>query len=103
VGPRDRLPNLRKRLVLAPDPAVWAISCFFVLPAQRRKGMAKKLLAHALSELKKKGIKRVEAYPRRGEALTEDDLWNGPEDMLVEAGFTLLREDAVRPVLSKDL
>jgi GNAT superfamily N-acetyltransferase len=103
VGPRDRLPNLRKRLVLGADSSVWSISCFFVLPPYRHKGVAARLLSHALSELKKKGVRRVEAYPRRGEALTDEDLWNGPERMLLKAGFVVVREDAQRPVLSKAL
>src|SRR5690349_17650089 len=84
VGARDRLPTLRKRLVLGPDPSVWAISCFFVLPAHRRKGVATAFLPHALAELSKKGVRRVEAYPRRGDALTDEDLWNGPEGMLMK-------------------
>ena len=79
------------------------ISCFFVLPEHRRKTVATRLLRHALAELKAKGVKRVEAYPRRGEALCPDDLWNGPEPMLVREGFKVVREDKVRPVMAKDL
>jgi GNAT superfamily N-acetyltransferase len=103
VGPRDRLPNLRKRMVVGADPTVWSISCFFVLPEHRRKTVATRLLRRALADLKAAGVKRVEAYPRRGEALTADDMWNGPESMLSAEGFRVVRDDAVRPVMAKDL
>ncbi len=103
VGPRDRLGHLRRRFQLNEDRAVWAITCFYVLPEMRRQGVATALLEHALKALKAKGVSKVEAYPRRGAALTVDDMWNGPEAMLVRAGFKVQREDPERPVLAKRL
>lgn len=103
VTPRDSLPHLRRRMVLGADPGVWAISCFYVLPDHRRQGVATHLLRHALAELKAKGAKRVEAFPRRGPDLSPDDLWNGPEPMLSRAGFKVVREDKQRPVMALDL
>lgn len=103
VGPRDRLNNLRKRMVLGADGEVWAISCFYVLPDHRRKTVATRLLRFVLADLTKRGVKRVEAYPRRGEGLSADDLWNGPEPMLVAEGFRVVREDATRPILGREL
>ena len=47
--------------------------------------------------------RRVEAFPKRGEGLDPGDLWNGPEALLRRAGFTVAREDPVRPVLAMDL
>jgi GNAT superfamily N-acetyltransferase len=82
---------------------VWAISCFFVLPEHRRSGVATRLLQHALGELKARGVRRVEAYPRRGADLSADELWNGPEVMLARAGFTVSREDPARPVMALSL
>lgn len=99
VGPRDRLPQLVKKFGFAPDGGTWAISCFFVAAGSRRKGVATRLLRHVLAELRAKGVSRVEAYPRRGPGLTDDDLWNGPESMLARAGFRVARDDASRPVL----
>ena len=87
----------------APAPRTWAITCFYVAPGSRRKGIAAHLLREVLSELKSKGARRVEAYPRRGPALNEEDLWNGPESMLVRAGFRVALEGASRPVLALDL
>jgi GNAT superfamily N-acetyltransferase len=103
VGPRDRLVHLRRRLVLKADPAVWAISCFYVLPEHRRTKVATRLLRHALAELKAQGVKRVEAYPRREEEITPDEMWNGPEPMLAREGFKVVREDKARPIMARDL
>jgi GNAT superfamily N-acetyltransferase len=103
VGPRDRLGHLRRRLKLEADPSVWAISCFYILPATRRRGVASALLAHAMQGMKAKGVTMVEAYPRRGPALGEDDMWNGPEAMLVRDGFQVVRDDPERPIMAKRL
>lgn len=103
VGPRDRLGHLRRRLKFDLEPDVWAVSCFYILPEMRRHGVATKLLEHVLRELKSKGVRTVEAYPRRGAALAVDDMWNGPEAMLARAGFKVVREDAERPVMARDL
>lgn len=45
----------------------------------------------------------MEAFPKRGEGLDPGDLWNGPEALLRRAGFTVARDDPVRPVLAMDL
>lgn len=103
VGRRDRLGHLRRRMKLDADSEVWAVSCFYILPEMRRHGVATKLLDHVLRDLKAKGVRTVEAYPRRGPALTVDDMWNGPEAMLERAGFEVVREDPERPVFQKRL
>ena len=46
---------------------------------------------------------RVEAFPRRGEALDHLELWNGPEDMFLHQGFEVVKDDPVRPVLRREL
>lgn len=101
VGPRDRLGHLARRMKPDADAKVWAISCFYILPEMRRHGVATKLLDHALQELKAKGARVVQAYPRRGPLLTVDDMWNGPEPMLARAGFIVVRDDPERPILEK--
>lgn len=103
VGPRDRLPRLAKRLKLSPDPSVWAISCFFVDPRHRKQGVAEALLKVVLMDLLKNGVKQVEAYPRRGNDLDDEALWNGPEQIFVRSGFSVVKEDAERPVLARSL
>ena len=65
--------------------------------------MAAALLATVLADLPRRGARRMEAFPKRGEGLDPGDLWNGPEALLRRAGFTVARDDPVRPVLAMDL
>lgn len=80
----------------------WAIGCFVVPPAHRRRGVARALLAGVLADLPARGARRVLAFPKRG-VDEPGELWNGPEPLFVEAGFRVARDDAVRPVLELDL
>lgn len=98
VGPRDRLVKLVNQMQLEPDPAVWALTCFLVAPAYRRQGVARQMLALILADLRGKGIASVEAYPKRGEQLDSLDMWNGPEQIFVSAGFEFVKEVAQRAV-----
>ncbi len=103
AGRRDRLEKLVRQFELIPDANTWAITCFFILPAYRRQGLAERLLQAVLIDLRQRGVQRVEAFPRRGESLDVDDLWNGPEAMFLAAGFSVWREHPVRPVLALEL
>ncbi len=103
AGPRDRLTKLVHQFGLAPDPTTWAITCFLIAPGWRRRGLASALLEAVLRDLRARGVRRVEAYPKRGAALDTLDLWNGPEAMLRAAGFSVAQDDPVRPVLALEL
>lgn len=103
VGPRDRLEKLTRQLALEPDPDCHAITCFLVAPDRRRRGRARVLLRGVLDDLRARGVKRVEAYPRRGADLPDGEAWTGPAALYAEEGFTVLREDATHPVLSLSL
>lgn len=100
VGPRDRLAKLVKQYALAPDPEAWAITCFQIAPARRGLGVAARLLADVLHDLRDRGCRRVEAFPKRGDGLDVMDLWTGPESMYFKSGFTVIRDDPSRPILS---
>jgi GNAT superfamily N-acetyltransferase len=103
AGPRDRLEKLCRQLGLAPDAAAWAITCFLIVPAHRHAGVASAMLHGVLEDLQRRGVRRVEAFPKRGEGLDAGDLWNGPEAMFLQAGFRVARDDPRRPVLVKQL
>ena len=103
LGPRDRLTKLTAQLRLEPDPDAWAVTCFLVAPAWRGAGVARALLAAAAERAWQGGATRLEAFPKHGEHLAADDLWNGPEALFRAAGFAVARDDAARPVLSLTL
>lgn len=103
VGPRDRLEKLRRTFGLAPDPATWAISCFQVEPALRRRGVARWLLAQVLADLRARGVARVEAYPRREESGDPGEVWTGPAALFERAGFVETSGDARRRVVALEL
>jgi GNAT superfamily N-acetyltransferase len=102
VGPRDRLEKLVRQFQLSPDSKTWAITCFFIAPTHRRQGLASYLLEAMLEDLCTRGVKRVEAFPKRG-AGDVREMWNGPELMFLEAGFKIIKDDPKRPVLMKEL
>ena len=99
VGRRDRLLKLREQFGLEPDHDTWAITCFMIHPDYRRRGFARSLLSAILGDLPARGARRVEAFPRRGHDLDSCDLWNGPEALYLEAGFEVIQDDPIRPIL----
>jgi GNAT superfamily N-acetyltransferase len=102
VAPRDRLPNLVRRHRLPPDPGALAIGCFVVVPSRRREGLASRLLAGVLEDLRTRHHGRVEAFPKRG-ASEPGEMWTGPEAMFLAAGFQVERDDQELPVLVLNL
>lgn len=103
AGRRDRLAKLVAQLGLAPAPDTWAITCFFIDPAYRRRGLARGMLGAVLADLRQRGVRRVEAFPKRGDNLDAGDMWTGPEQLFRAAGFAVAREHPQRPVLAIDL
>ncbi len=100
VGPRDRLTKLAAAHDLLPDPAAWAISCVLIVPAQRRRGLARVLLAGVIDDLRGRGVQRLEAFPRRGNDLPAEDVWTGPERLFLALGFLPERADERRTVMA---
>jgi GNAT superfamily N-acetyltransferase len=103
AGPRDRWPKLRAAMESGPDPDVWVIPCFLMLPAERRRGLARRLLDGVLEDLRARGGRRVEAFPRSGSDLPAEDAWTGPESLFLGAGFQRVREAGGRTVYSLGL
>lgn len=95
---RDRFSKLQTQFDLAPAPGTYMIGCFVILPAFRRRGMARAALAALIPELKSRGARAIEAFPKRT-AKDEGEFWNGPESIYADAGFAVVRDDPVRPVL----
>lgn len=98
VGPRDRLVKLCAGLGLDPDPRTWCISCILVREGERGRGLARRLLMDVLSDLGKRAVERIEAYPKAdtgGDALGQ---WTGPEALYEQLGFQQLRSGSSRHV-----
>ena len=103
VGPRDRLVNLCDQYKFAPDPDVWAITCFLLLPKYREIGLAHYFLKEILKDLSSKKVMYVQGFPRRGHDLSADNVWTGPESVFQKAGFILERDDPLYPIYGKQL
>jgi GNAT superfamily N-acetyltransferase len=103
VGPRGRLERLPTMFNLAPDPDAWSITCLLLLPAYRHRGLAHAFLAAVLDDLARRGVRRVQAFPRAGGALDDGEVWNGPETLYRKAGFVLVQDGERRRVYSKEL
>jgi hypothetical protein len=103
VGLRDRLPKLVAQFELEAAPDTWAITCCFTIEAERGRGRAAFLLGGVLVDLKRRGARRVEAFPARGEELDAGEAWTGPEAMFLAAGFRVVKELPKRSVLALEL
>jgi GNAT superfamily N-acetyltransferase len=82
-----------------PREGVFAIGCFLVDPARRRSGVAEALLARAIPLAREKGGRAIEAFPRRAEAISDGEAWNGPFSLFGRAGFEIVHDFAPYPVL----
>lgn len=93
---RDRYPELPQ------SPAPWVITCLQVVETQPdREAAATDLLAAVCSELDRRGIVAVEAYPEG-----VPDPWlpsPGPAAIYADGGFTRVAGDDRFPVLRRDL
>jgi GNAT superfamily N-acetyltransferase len=82
-----------------PREGVFALGCFLVDPERRRTGVAEALLARSIPLAREKGGRAIEAFPRRAEAISDAEAWNGPFSLLRRAGFDIVHDFAPYPVL----
>jgi GNAT superfamily N-acetyltransferase len=95
---RDAFVKLSTQFGIASADDAWMIGCVLILPAHRGGGVAKAALSLIVEDLKLRGARSVDAYPKRG-AHEAAELWNGPESTFAGLGFSVVRDDAKRPVL----
>lgn len=106
LEPRSSLTKLTTRMPyrdLGPADRIWSVGCLLVLPALRRQGIGRQLVAAAIEWVSAKGAIALEAYPRVGEELREDELWTGPSELFRALGFECVREHLQYPVLRREL
>jgi predicted acetyltransferase len=97
-GPRDRMPKIRQTYNLIPDPSIWAVTCFFLIPQYREIGLAHYCLAEILKDLSAQNIRDIQGFPHRGKQLTANDVWTGPEAVFQKAGFKIESDDRRHPI-----
>jgi GNAT superfamily N-acetyltransferase len=94
----DRSPTLKR----IDDLPVWALVCFFVARAYRRRGMTGLLIQAGIEYAKGRGAKIIEAYPLRTEITKylPYERFMGIESTFERAGFKVVthRSDR-RPVM----
>ena len=113
VGPRHDVPQFNSpRTVSRPleegdahDPSIWAVSCFFLLPTLRGKGVSHSLLAGAIDYARSQGARLLEACPidhvKQSKSVT---LCIGSTAIFDAAGFeTIARRKDGRPLMRLDL
>jgi GNAT superfamily N-acetyltransferase len=103
VAPRDLYPKLVSTYGLEANREVWAVTCMVLAEEYHGTGLAHFVLVQILADLRKRGIKHVQAFPHLGENLPKEDVWTGPYSIYLKAGFRVIRADSLRPVLEKTL
>jgi GNAT superfamily N-acetyltransferase len=102
IAPRTDFDRLRRSKPLAPvdDRPVWALNCFVVAKAYRRRGLMRPLIRGAVAHALAHGAEVVEAYPVDSEKVLSWDLFLGSMAALREAGFVeVARRLPRRPIL----
>lgn len=92
IAPQTTYRRLSKRAELNSDS--WVIACFFVVRRQRGAGIAKRLIAAAVSHAQARGATAVEAYP-----VDEDSpsyRFMGFVPVFTEAGFIEMGREGTR-------
>jgi ribosomal protein S18 acetylase RimI-like enzyme len=84
------------------DKKIASIICFIIAPANRKKGIARKLLQYACSNLKNKVYNLIEAYPRKGD-LSDAHSYRGPISLYTSEGFYIYKEFKDYYVMRKNL
>jgi GNAT superfamily N-acetyltransferase len=104
LGPRaDYLGFLKSRVLKPIDTLdVWAIVCFFVHKAYRRKGLTLWFLQQAMAYARQRGATTLEAYPIDPKDTTSPDVfaWPGLFSTYLAAGFQgVARRSPTRPIV----
>jgi GNAT superfamily N-acetyltransferase len=103
VAPRSefrRLPRTKALAPhLAPDRAVWSVTCFYIRKDRRRTGVAGALLDAAVGYAKEHGATLVEAYPAPEGTTSSARLSTGTVHQYARAGFQAVPADGNRMIM----
>jgi GNAT superfamily N-acetyltransferase len=78
---------------------VYSVGCFLVDEEERRKGVARGLLGAGIELARRAGATQIEAFPRRAELVSDDQLFMGPFSIFEQYGFRIVNDFAPYPVL----
>jgi len=79
------------------SPDALLVTCLFVRPSFRGRGLARSLLSLAEAAAREGGFAAIETFPRK----ESDNNPSGPIELYVKAGFEILRDDIDFPLVRK--
>jgi GNAT superfamily N-acetyltransferase len=85
------------------DRPSWVVTCFFVLPGQRRRGVAAALLDAVAGFVAERGGTLVEGYPVEGDDHSPAAIYTGTAGMFRRAGFVEVARTGARPLVRLEL
>jgi ribosomal protein S18 acetylase RimI-like enzyme/uncharacterized protein YndB with AHSA1/START domain len=103
-GETTRLSGVMLKLGLKAEDhdGIGSVACFVIAAPYRGHGIATRLLDAAIERLRARGLRAVEAYPKRAEGSVHAN-YRGPLGMFLRAGFEPYRETERMLVVRKTL
>jgi ribosomal protein S18 acetylase RimI-like enzyme len=103
-GETTRLSGVMNKLGLSAEDhdGVGSVACFVIAAPYRGHGVAASLLDAAIERLRQRGVRAVEAYPRRTEDSAQAN-YRGPIGMYLRAGFELYSDKDKSVIVRKTL
>jgi len=100
--------NLKKNYAKIPyeeesEDKIVSLICFIIAPTYRKQGLARKILQYACFSFKDKDYDFIEAYPRKGEKLSDAHSYRGPFLLYISEGFSIYKEFKDYYVMRKKL
>jgi GNAT superfamily N-acetyltransferase len=83
------------------DDSVWAVTCVFVRPGFRRRGIAYELARAAVEHARRSGARALEAYPILTEKVTTDEIHVGAPSVFAAAGLSEVSHPTLRRVVMR--
>ena len=106
LGPRSRYARAVKTPTMrsidpADNDAIWLLPCFFIRPDMRRKGVARRLLEHAIAVAGEAGAPALEGFPTAGSRVGSADRQVGTESLFASMGFSVVDRPSSNRVLMR--
>ncbi len=107
LTPREDLPRISRSRYIRPidEVPVWSISCFYIRPGYRRRGVTRVLIESALDLARRSGVAVVEAYPVAADGpRSSGSLYTGAAQTFARVGFKVVaRRVPHRPIMRYEL